>query len=227
MKLYVDWKCWFDHSLKTYMEFIFSVIEHKYYIASRNLKTKIHLCFRQVQKNDWLNRIGKLINLLLLLKVNIALHTANQLERLQMTNSDKKCDNQIQQRLPQSNLLENIATAIPQVTVNTCFNLYSTTIPNPYDCFCTKGPCNGTILRIVGIIQRVLRCRIISGDRRFAGNLVFILRITLAPSAEDLPIPLQQWQFPVWLAFAMTIDKSQRQLLAHVGLDLRTSVFFP
>jgi hypothetical protein len=44
--------------------------------------------------------------------------------------------------------------------------------------------------RPTDIRQRVLRCRIITADRRFAGNTVFIPRITLAPSAEDLPIPL-------------------------------------
>ena len=55
--------------------------------------------------------------------------------------------------------------------------------------------------------------------------MVFIPRITLAPSAEDLPIPLRQQQFPIRLAFAMTINKSQGQSLAHVRLDLRSPVF--
>ena len=43
---------------------------------------------------------------------------------------------------------------------------------------------------LMEIRQRVLKCRIISGDQRFAGNVVFISRITLAPSAEGLPLPL-------------------------------------
>ena len=89
----------------------------------------------------------------------------------------------------------------------------------------SKGLCNGTRLRIMEIRQRVLKCRIISGDQRFAGNVVFIPQITLAPSAEDLPLPLQRQQFPVWLAFAMMINKSQGQSLAHVRLDLRSPVF--
>ena len=54
----------------------------------------------------------------------------------------------------------------------------------------SKGLCNGTRLRVVSIRRKVLKCRIISGDQRFAGNVVFIPRITLAPTAEDLPIPL-------------------------------------
>ena len=89
----------------------------------------------------------------------------------------------------------------------------------------SKGLCNGTRLRVLEIRRKVLKCRIISGDAKFAGKVVFIPRITLASSAEDLPLPLRRRQFPVRLAFAMTINKSQGQSLKHVGLDLRSSVF--
>jgi len=40
------------------------------------------------------------------------------------------------------------------------------------------------------------------------------------PSEETLPIPLSRHQFPVRVAFAMTINKSQGQSVTHVGLDL-------
>ena len=89
----------------------------------------------------------------------------------------------------------------------------------------SKGLCNGTRLRVLRIGTRVLKCRIISGNTKFAGKMVFIPRITLAPTAEDLPIPLRRRQFPVRLAFAMTVNKSQGQSLKNVGLDLRTPVF--
>jgi len=53
---------------------------------------------------------------------------------------------------------------------------------------------------------------------KHAGNVVFIPRITLEPSEESLPIPLSHCQFPVHVAFAMTINKSQGQSVTHVGL---------
>ena len=84
----------------------------------------------------------------------------------------------------------------------------------------SMGLCNGTRMIVLEVRPRVLMCRIISGDPKFAGNVVFIPRITLTPSADTLPFPLQRHQFPVRLAFAMTINKSQGQSVITVGLDL-------
>ena len=88
-----------------------------------------------------------------------------------------------------------------------------------------QGLCNGTRIFLNQIRPCVLDCTVISGDQRFSGNRVLIPRITLTPSNETLPIPLRRRQFPVRLAFAMTINKSQGQSVKNVGLDLRTSVF--
>jgi hypothetical protein len=49
--------------------------------------------------------------------------------------------------------------------------------------------------------------------------------MTLTPSDSPLPFTLKQRQFPVRLAFSMTINKSQGQSVKNVGLDLRTPVF--
>jgi len=46
-----------------------------------------------------------------------------------------------------------------------------------------------------------------------------------SPNAELLPIPLKRLQFLVRLAFVMTINKSQKQSVEHVGINLQTSVF--
>ena len=86
-----------------------------------------------------------------------------------------------------------------------------------------NGLCNGTRMILLHIRPRVLVCRILGG--KHAGKQVFIPRITIKPSNEDMPIPLLRRQFPVCLAFAMTINKSQGQSVAHVGLDLRNPVF--
>ena len=89
----------------------------------------------------------------------------------------------------------------------------------------SKGLCNGTRMILNRIQPRVLDCTVISGDQRFAGNRVLIPRISLTPSNDSLPVPLRRRQFPVRLAFSMTINKSQGQSVKHVGLNLQTAVF--
>ena len=86
-----------------------------------------------------------------------------------------------------------------------------------------NGLCNGTRMVLLDIKSRVLQCCILGG--KHAGNVVFIPRITLQPSNEGLPIALTRRQFPVCLAFSMTINKSQGQSLHHVGIDLWKPVF--
>lgn len=70
---------------------------------------------------------------------------------------------------------------------------------------------------------RVLQVRILGGDH--AGETAFIPRITLTPSNLDLPFKLERRQFPVRLAFAMSINKAQGQSVKQVGLNLQSSVF--
>ena len=86
-----------------------------------------------------------------------------------------------------------------------------------------SGLCNGTRMILLDIKSRVLQCCILGG--KHAGKIVFIPHITLQPSNEDLPFSLSRRQFPVRLAFSMTINKSQGQSLHHVGIDLRKPVF--
>ena len=52
-----------------------------------------------------------------------------------------------------------------------------------------------------------------------------IPRMTLTSGPDDFPFTLQRRQFPLRLAFAMTINKSQGQSLKLVGIDLRSPVF--
>ena len=88
-----------------------------------------------------------------------------------------------------------------------------------------EGLCNGTRMVVLNVRRKVLQCRIISKDRRFKDKVMLIPRIRLSPNAEILPVPLKWLQFPVRLAFAMIINKSQGQSVEHVGINLQTSVF--
>jgi hypothetical protein len=58
-------------------------------------------------------------------------------------------------------------------------------------------------------------------------ELYHIPRITLTPSLTnvDFAIKLKRRQFPIQLAFTMTINKAQGQTLTHIGINLRKPVF--
>ena len=87
----------------------------------------------------------------------------------------------------------------------------------------SNGLCNGTCMVLLEVRTMVLRCHVLGGDN--AGKVAFIPSMTLEPSAESLPIELSCCQFPVHLAFAMTINKAQGQSIKYVGIDLRIPVF--
>jgi len=85
------------------------------------------------------------------------------------------------------------------------------------------GLCNGTRLKITRLGNRVLDATIITGT--IASRKVILWRIPMTSSVSGLPANLKRTQFPIKLAFAMTINKAQGQTLRHVGLDLRSPVF--
>jgi ATP-dependent DNA helicase PIF1 len=87
----------------------------------------------------------------------------------------------------------------------------------------TSGLCNGTRLIVTRLGTYVVEARIISGSN--IGDKVFIPRLSLVPSDKRLPFRFQRRQFPLSVSYAMTINKSQGQSLAHVGLYLPQSVF--
>ena len=87
-----------------------------------------------------------------------------------------------------------------------------------------RGLCNGTRMVLKRATTCVLEVEIIGGTHN--GELAFIPRITLIPSTiSGYSFRLRRRQFPVRLAFAMTINKSQGQSVQHVGLELREPVF--
>jgi ATP-dependent exoDNAse (exonuclease V) alpha subunit len=73
--------------------------------------------------------------------------------------------------------------------------------------------------------RRVLEVKLIGGEHD--GQVALIPRITLSPTEGQtgFAFVLKRRQFPVRLAFALTINKSQGQSVKHVGIDLRVPVF--
>ena len=72
-----------------------------------------------------------------------------------------------------------------------------------------------------GLNTYVIEATILTGP--FEGEHVFIPRIPLIPT--DLPFSFKRLQFPVRLAFAITINKSQGQSLTVTGLELTDECF--
>ncbi len=71
--------------------------------------------------------------------------------------------------------------------------------------------------------QRVIEAEIITGNN--VDKRVFIPHIIMSPSETDWPFVLRRCQFPVRVAFAMTINKSQGQTLNNVGVYFPSPVF--
>jgi ATP-dependent exoDNAse (exonuclease V) alpha subunit len=86
-----------------------------------------------------------------------------------------------------------------------------------------NGVCNGSRGILRRYAQRVMEVELITGDH--IGHKVFVPRISNYPTEEQVAFKFSRRQFPVRLAFAMTINKSQGQTVKHVGLDLRRPVF--
>ncbi len=86
------------------------------------------------------------------------------------------------------------------------------------------GLCNGTKLIVKRLGQHVIEVEIIT--RNNVSKCVFIPRIIMSPSEIDWPFVLRRHQFPIRVAFAMTINKSQGQTLNNVGVYLPSPVFY-
>ncbi|CAI2163950.1 879_t:CDS:2 [Funneliformis geosporum] len=78
----------------------------------------------------------------------------------------------------------------------------------------SEGLCNGTRLIFRRFASRVIDAKIITGS--YIGKRVFISRIILTSSETKLPFILNRCQFPIRIAFSMTINKSQEQTLNRI-----------
>ncbi|CAM4834521.1 unnamed protein product [Rotaria magnacalcarata] len=81
--------------------------------------------------------------------------------------------------------------------------------------------CNGTRLCVKHIMPHVIEATILTGCAK--GEDVFIPRIPMVPN--DMPLQFKRLQFPVRLAFAMSINKAQGQSLKVAGINLGAPCF--
>jgi hypothetical protein len=81
--------------------------------------------------------------------------------------------------------------------------------------------CNGTRVCIKNLLPNVIEATVMTGCA--TGENVFIPRIPLI--SEDLGFTFQRLQFPVRIAFAMTINKAQGQSLTVAGVNLESHCF--
>lgn len=86
-----------------------------------------------------------------------------------------------------------------------------------------QGLCNVTILILRHIGLYNLIARIVTGPCK--GKVVCIPRIILETKKKKLGFQLKRKQFPVRLAYCMSINKSQGQSLKNVGLHLPRPCF--
>ncbi|KAH9073914.1 hypothetical protein Ae201684P_003413 [Aphanomyces euteiches] len=87
---------------------------------------------------------------------------------------------------------------------------------------CTsEGMCNGTRLIVLELKTRCIKAQIMNGSHK--NKIVYIPRTTTIHDGEqnNYPFELRRRQFPVQVAFAMTIHKAQGQTISHVGVYLQ------
>lgn len=81
--------------------------------------------------------------------------------------------------------------------------------------------CNGTRLAVKKLMPNVIKATILNGKSK--GEDVLIPRIPIIPT--NMPFGFKRLQFPVRLAFSMTINKAQGQSLQVCGLNLESPCF--
>jgi len=86
-----------------------------------------------------------------------------------------------------------------------------------------QGLCNRTRLIIRVLRGNLIVVEVAAGKKK--GHNVYIPRMMMSPTDSDLPVILKRLQFPVVLAFAMTITKSQGQTFDRVGILLPEPIF--
>ena len=85
-----------------------------------------------------------------------------------------------------------------------------------------NGHCNGTRYIILELTPNVILAQKLSGG---TDSIILIPRIPMISKDSSFPIPFKRVQFPVLLAYYLTINRAQGQTLQRGGLYLPRSVF--
>jgi ATP-dependent DNA helicase PIF1 len=85
-----------------------------------------------------------------------------------------------------------------------------------------KGLCNGTRMIVTDLKEHVIVCKVITGASN--GEVIFINRM-LNKSNQNLPVTMVRRQFPLSLAYSLSIDKSQGQTINQIGMYLPKPCF--
>ena len=82
---------------------------------------------------------------------------------------------------------------------------------------------NGTRMIVKRLMERTVECEIAVGTNK--GERVFLPRIPMYDRSNEFPFTLVRRQFPLRLAFSVTINKGQGQENRRVGIYLPEPVF--
>jgi ATP-dependent DNA helicase PIF1 len=82
---------------------------------------------------------------------------------------------------------------------------------------------NGTRMIVRQLMERIVECEVAVGIAK--GTRVFLPRIPMYDRSNEFPFTLVRRQFPLRLAFAVTINKGQGQENQRVGIYLPEPVF--
>jgi ATP-dependent DNA helicase PIF1 len=82
---------------------------------------------------------------------------------------------------------------------------------------CPEEEEKGSRLSVKKMMNNIIEATIL--NEKFKGEDVLLPRIPMIPT--DMPFEFKRLQFPVRLAFAMTINKAQEQSLQVCGINLK------
>lgn len=89
----------------------------------------------------------------------------------------------------------------------------------------SRGLCNGSRLRIRMMGRRFVECVVLTGEHAGANVILPRIPVQNKDSNSKSIVQFTRRQFPIRLAYAMTINKSQGQSLKYVGINFAREVF--